>query len=58
MAYQPLSDDDLRAYIDHSSTPLGDAFNRAMFLAFDTVFVDISRQVGTALGRTLSGQSL
>ncbi len=58
MAYQPLSDDDLRAYIDWSGSALGDAFNRAMFLAFDTVFVDISRQVGTALGRALSGQSL
>lgn len=58
MAYQPLSNDDLRAYIDHSASPLGDAFNRAMFLAFDTVFVDISQRVGTALGRALSGQSL
>lgn len=58
MAYQPLTDDELRAYIDQAGAPLGDAFNRAMFLAFDTVFVDISGQVGTALGRALSGQSL
>jgi signal transduction histidine kinase len=58
MAYQPLSDDDLRAYVDWSGSAYGDAFNRAMFQAFDTVFVDISRQVGMTLGRALSGQSL
>jgi len=58
MAYQPLSTEDMRAYIDWSGSAYGDAFNRAMFRAFDAVFVDISSQVGTALGRALSGQSL
>jgi hypothetical protein len=58
MAYQPMTDDELQTYIDWSATPLGDAFNRAMFQAFDAVFVDISKRVGTALGRALSGQSL
>lgn len=58
LAYQPLSDDDLRAYIDWSASPLGDAFNQAMFSAFDAVFVDISGRVGAALGRALSGQAL
>lgn len=58
LAYQPLTDDELQAYIDWSESPLGDGFNRAMFLAFDAVFVDISGRVGAALGRALSGQSL
>lgn len=58
LAYQPLSDDELRRYIDHSASENGDAFNRMMFQAFDAVFVDISRRVGAALGRALSGETL
>lgn len=58
MAYQPLSDAELQQYILHSGSDLGDAFNRVMFRAFDSVFVDISKQVGAALGRAMSAQSL
>jgi signal transduction histidine kinase len=58
LAYQPLSDDDMRAYIDYCASPLGDAFNRVLFAGFDAVFVGISGDVGRALGRMLGAESL
>ncbi|MDD7970231.1 hypothetical protein [Roseinatronobacter alkalisoli] len=58
MAYQPLSDDELQAYIAYSASPEGDAFNRAMFQAFDAVFVGLSHRVGRALGRIMNSESL
>ena len=58
MAYQPLSDEDLQALIDYVSTPLAQAFNRAMFRAFEVVFGDISVAVGRALGRRLNVEDL
>lgn len=58
MAYQPLTDAELQAYIDYSASPHGVAFNRAMFQAFDTVFVGLSERVGRGLGRILSSDSL
>jgi len=58
MAYQPLSDDELQAYIDYVSSPLAQGFNRAMFRAFDALFTDISVSVGRALGRSLTGEDL
>jgi hypothetical protein len=58
MAYQPLSDAEMTAYIAHASSPEGDAFNRAMFRAFDAVFVDISRRVGAALARQMQQDTL
>jgi hypothetical protein len=58
LAYQPLSDSDLQQLIDYSASAEGDAFNRAMFMAFDKVFVQISRDVGRALGRRLNAEPL
>ena len=58
LAYQPLSDDDLQKYIAYSQSPQGDAFNRAMFAAFDAVFVSLSREVGRALGQRLNAEPL
>ena len=58
MAYQPLTTEELETYIDFSASAGGDGFNRMMFQAFDAVFVDISRQVGAAMGRALSGETL
>jgi uncharacterized protein YukE len=58
LAYAPLSEEELQTYIDYVSTPLGQAFNRALFQAFDTVFSDISKSVGRALGRRLNAEEL
>jgi len=48
LAYQPLSDDDLQAYIDFSNTQAGRDINTAMFASFDGVFEDISHALGLA----------
>ena len=58
MAYQPLSTDEMEAFVAYVATPLAQDFNRAMFRAFDTVFSEISLQVGHALGRRLSIEEL
>ncbi|MGY6550225.1 MAG: hypothetical protein ACXIU7_14645 [Roseinatronobacter sp.] len=51
MAYQPLDDSSLEAYIAYARTPLAQEFNRAMFRAFDTVFSQVSEKLGRALAR-------
>lgn len=58
LAYQPLSAAEMDAYISHAKSPAGDAFNRAMFHAFDDVFVDISRRVGAAMAQQMQQDTL
>lgn len=58
MAYQPLTDTEMAEYIAHAASPEGDAFNRAMFRAFDIVFVDISGRVGAAIARLMQQDTL
>jgi hypothetical protein len=58
LAYQPLDTDDLEAYIAFSLTPEGQALNRALFAAFDTLFTGISRDLGLAAARYMSGQDI
>ncbi|MEZ5779470.1 MAG: DUF2059 domain-containing protein [Paracoccaceae bacterium] len=58
MAYTPLSDDDLKAYIEFSRSQAGQDLNRALFAGFDAVFVDVSRDLGRAAGAVLAGQDL
>lgn len=58
MAYAPLGEEELRAYTAFSRTEAGRALNRALFAAFDVVFVDVSHQLGRAAGGELKGQDL
>ena len=58
MAYQPLSDADLLAYVDFFSTRDGRALNQAIFNAFDEMFVSISRDLGSAAALRLDGEDL
>ena len=58
MAYQPLSDADLEAYIAFSQTPDGKALNQAVFSAFDQMFIDISRKLGLASSRYMLSDTL
>ncbi len=58
MAYQPLSDADLEAYIAFSETPAGKELNQAVFTAFDGMFVDISKALGVASARYMVGDTL
>ena len=58
MAYGPLSDDELQAYIDFSKSGPGQDLNTAMFDAFDQMFVTISRQLGRASAQYMAGQDI
>lgn len=58
LAYEPLSDADLDAYIAFTRTPAGQALNRALFAAFDRMFADVSYRLGREAARGLAGQEL
>lgn len=58
LAYQPLSDADLQAYIAFSETPAGQRVNAAMFQAYDALFDEISRDLGRAFGLALQGDDI
>ena len=58
MAYRPLQDDELGAYIALSRTPEGQALNRALFDAFDVMYVGISEALGRGAAQLMAGQDL
>ncbi len=58
VAYQPLDDDDLEAYISLSETDAGRALNRALFNGFDRMYVTISRSLGSAAARFMAGEDI
>lgn len=58
MAYQPLSDAELDAYVAFSDSPAGQRVNAAMFKAFDEVFDDISFRLGREMGLRMTGQDI
>lgn len=58
MAYQPLDDSDLEDYIVLSKTPEGQDLNRALFAAFDRMFVDVSRSLGRSAALFMAGEDL
>jgi len=58
LAYEPLSDADLDAYISLSETDTGQALNSALFGAFDRVFVDISTDLGRAAAQFMQAQDI
>ncbi|MEM0946107.1 MAG: hypothetical protein AAGK37_01780 [Pseudomonadota bacterium] len=58
MAYQPLEDADLEAYVALSETEAGRALNRALFAGFDEMYVGISRALGLAAARFMTGEDI
>ncbi len=58
MAYQPLEDADLEAYVALSETEAGRALNRALFAGFDEMYVAISRALGRAAARFMMGEDI
>ncbi|MBS9716245.1 DUF2059 domain-containing protein [Pseudohalocynthiibacter aestuariivivens] len=58
LAYQPLSDEDIEAYIELSETSEGRILNNALFAAFDTMYAEISHALGLASARYLSGEDI
>lgn len=58
MAYKPLGEAELEAYIALSQTPEGQALNSALFTAFDRLFVDVSHALGRSAATFLVGEDL
>lgn len=58
MAYAPLSDADLQAYIAFSKSDAGRALSQALFIAFDALGIQQSRGMGLAAGRLMVGQDI
>ena len=58
LAYAPLSDDALSAYIDLAEGPDGQALNNAIFAAFDRVYTDISYDLGRAAARFMESEDI
>ncbi len=58
LAYGPLSDDVLDEYIKLSASEAGKAMNRALFVGFNTMYDDISLQLGLASARQMQAQEL
>ena len=58
LAYRPLSDAELTAYIEFSATPEGQGLNRALFSAFAVLFERISAELGAAAAIQLQGQDI
>ncbi|WP_136635553.1 hypothetical protein [Pseudooceanicola onchidii] len=58
MAYQPLSDDELQAYIDFSRLPEGQRLNRALFAGFGKMYDQQYHALGLAVARQLGAQEL
>ncbi len=58
LAYAPLTDKEFRAYAEFSRTKAGVALNGALFAAFDTVFSQVSSDLGRAVGRWIGGTNL
>lgn len=58
LAYEPLSEADLRAYVAFSESAEGRRLNAAMFRAFDTLYTGLSQEVGRAFGAALQGDDI
>ena len=58
MAYAPLSDDEISAYIALSQTPAGRALNQGLFAGFDTMYADLSYALGLAVAAQMKGEDL
>jgi len=58
MAFQPLSIDQLSAYLDLSKTPEGQILNKALFAGYDAMYSDVSFGLGLAMARQMNSQDL
>lgn len=58
LAYSPLSEAELDAYIAFWETAAGQRLNAALFTAFDETFVTVSRDLGRAAGQAMLGQDI
>lgn len=58
LAYQPLSDEDLAAYVAFSESAPGQELIKATFNAYNEMFDEISHGMGLAASRYVGGQEL
>lgn len=58
LAYQPLSDDDIQAYLAFSELTEGKVLNAAIFSAFNTLFSDISGSLGREAAKQMRGEDI
>lgn len=58
MAYQPLSQEVLDAYIALYRSPAGRQLNHALFAAFDAMYEELSYQLGRATALAMEGEDL
>lgn len=58
LAYSPLSEDEMEAYVDFWESPAGQRLNAALFTAFDRVFRQVSYDLGRAAGRAMQGRDI
>lgn len=58
LAYEPLSDAELEAYVAFSETEAGRRLNRAIFAAFGRIYSGVSRELGLAAAGFIRAQEL
>jgi hypothetical protein len=58
LAYAPLTEAELEAYIAFWESPAGRSLNSALFTAFDQVFRQVSFDLGRAAGRAMQGSDI
>ena len=58
LAYGPLSEAELDAYVDFFDSPAGAALNGALFAGFNGMFEAVSRALGRAAGGRMLGEDL
>jgi hypothetical protein len=58
LAYHPLTEAELEAYINFWESPAGRHLNGALFAAFDTAFRRVSLELGKAAGTAMQGSDI
>jgi hypothetical protein len=58
LAYEPLSDDDMQAYLAFSDMEEGKVLNAAVFAAFNVLFGEISSNLGRAVAKEMQGEDI
>ncbi|RUS60937.1 DUF2059 domain-containing protein [Pseudorhodobacter sp. E13] len=58
LAYGPLTDEEMAAYLQFSETDAGQVLNSALFTAFDVLFRSISRDLGRAAAKQMMGEDI
>jgi hypothetical protein len=58
LAYHPLTEAEMESYIAFWESPAGQKLNAALFAAFDTVFREVSLELGKAAGTAMQGRDI